>query len=177
MCFKRTFFTVLFTTVIVIGIGYYFWPERQLEEGARVDFIQIDKSLRKMTLFYKKNQLACYTIALGGPRPFFIHPEGPKRFQGDFKTPEGLYRIILKRKHPKYHRSLKISYPEDDLVAMKNGNPGGEILIHGLTNKFNWVGKFQRWLDWTKGCIAVTNTEIEEIYNAVPQNCKVEILP
>ncbi|MCE2712674.1 MAG: L,D-transpeptidase family protein [Cryomorphaceae bacterium] len=178
MCLKRMFLMVIFMTATVVGTGYYLWPERQLEAGARVDFIQIDKSQRKMTLYYQKNQLASYTIALGANWPFFIHPEGPKRFEGDFKTPEGEYFINKKRIHPNYHRSLKISYPADDPVARKNGKKaGGLILIHGINKKFNWVGKFQRWVDWTAGCVAVTDTEIEEIYDAVPMNCKVEILP
>ena len=177
MCLKRMLFMVIFMSAALIGTGYYLWPESQLEEGARVDFIQIDKSQRKMTLYYKKDQLACYTIALGGTKPFFIHPEGPKRREGDYKTPEGQFRIEEKRAHSEYHRALKISYPSDDPIAMKNRNPGGQILIHGIKNNMNWVGKFQRWIDWTWGCVAVTNTEIEEIYDAVPQNCKVEILP
>jgi murein L,D-transpeptidase YafK len=170
-------FLVLLMPIVVVGIGYYLWPEGQLAEGAVADYILVDKSQRKMTLYYKKNQLACYTIALGASEPFFNHPEGPKRMEGDYKTPEGLFRIVQKEMHSEYHRSLRISYPGDDPVAMKNTNPGGGILIHGVKNKFEWIGKFHRWIDWTKGCIAVTNAEMEEIYNAVPQNCKIEILP
>jgi murein L,D-transpeptidase YafK len=105
---------------------------------------------------------------------------GARTKEGDGKTPEGTYKIIAKNPKSSYHLALKISYPTAEEVneARKLSiNPGGDIMIHGIRNGFGFIGKYHSLIDWTKGCIALTNKEIEEIYHSVFLGTKVEILP
>ncbi len=139
-----------------------------------VDRILIEKKERRMTLFSKGRAVKTYSIALGGD------PDGPKERQGDNKTPEGVYIIESRNRDSHYHLSLRISYPneQDKKRAKERGvSPGGDIMIHGLKNGFSWVGDFHSRIDWTKGCIAVTDEEIEEIDALVPDGTIVEIRP
>jgi murein L,D-transpeptidase YafK len=109
-----------------------------------------------------------------------VSPVGPKRCQGDNRTPEGTYRISGRNRHSSYHRSLRISYPDegDRKRARALGcSPGGDIMIHGLPNGRGAIGALHRMYDWTAGCIAVTNPEIEEIWAAVPDGTEIEIRP
>jgi murein L,D-transpeptidase YafK len=167
--------------LIAFIIGFYFWPEKKLQKGQKVDFIEVQKSKRKMLLYFKDKLVATYTISLGAPKPWlFMHPSGQKQMEGDFKTPEGIYTIDYKKRHELYHRSLHISYPTDEQEAnaeSKGIDPGGAILIHGLTPVNRILGKYAKLLDWTEGCIALTDEEIEEVYKAVPTGCKIEIKP
>jgi len=138
------------------------------------DKILIEKKERRLTLFSKGEVLKTYKIALGG------NPNGPKERQGDNKTPEGTYLIDSRNKDSRYHRSLHISYPneKDKKRAKELGvSPGGDIMIHGIKSGFSWVGDLHKEVDWTKGCIAVTDEEIEEIEKLVPNGTIVEIRP
>lgn len=104
----------------------------------------------------------------------------PKQRWGDHKTPEGLYFIDSRNPASRFHRSLHISYPNeaDKERALKLGiDPGGDIMIHGIQNGLGWLGTSHRWFDWTNGCIAVTNEEIEEIWTLVPDGTPIEIRP
>ena len=144
-----------------------------VQKGA-VDTILIEKKARRLTLFSKGEVLKTYKIALGG------NPDGPKERQGDNKTPEGTYIIDSRNKNSSYHRSLHISYPNerDKKRAKEQGvSPGGDIMIHGIKNGFSWVGADHAEVDWTKGCIAVTDDEIEEIDLLAPNGTLVEIRP
>lgn len=139
-----------------------------------VDRILIEKRERRLTLLSKDEKLKTYRIALGGS------PDGPKERQGDNKTPEGIYSIDSKNGNSSYHLALHISYPnERDKKRSKERGvcPGGDIMIHGLKKEFSWVGQSQADVDWTRGCIAVTDAEIEEIYRLVPVGTAVEIRP
>jgi murein L,D-transpeptidase YafK len=136
--------------------------------------ILVEKSARKMTLFAGDKILHEYQVALGG------QPVGAKVRQGDHKTPEGSYTVDFKQPASTYHRALHVSYPNaaDRARARKLGvDPGGAIMIHGLAAKFAYLGPLHRQTDWTEGCIAVTNPEIEEIYRLVPVGAVVEIRP
>jgi len=138
------------------------------------DKILIEKKERRLTLISKGKMLKTYKIALGG------NPDGPKERQGDNKTPEGTYVIDSRNRDSRYHLSLHISYPneKDKKRAKELGvSPGGDIMIHGLKNGLSWVGDFHTEVDWTKGCIAVTDEEIEEIEKLVPNGTIVEIRP
>jgi murein L,D-transpeptidase YafK len=118
--------------------------------------------------------LKTYKIALGG------NPIGPKERQGDNKTPEGTYIIDARNRDSRFYLSLHISYPNerDKNRAKKLGvSPGGDIMIHGIKNGFSRVGNAHAEIDWTKGCIAVTNKEIEEIAKLAPNGTIVEIRP
>jgi outer membrane protein assembly factor BamD (BamD/ComL family) len=145
-----------------------------LVQKGPADKILIEKKERRLTLISKGKVLKTYKIALGG------NPNGPKERQGDNKTPEGTYAIDSRNKDSRYHLSLHISYPneEDKKRAKELGvSPGGDIMIHGIKNGFSWVGDFHTAVDWTKGCIAVTDEEIEEIGKLAPNGTVVEIRP
>ena len=136
--------------------------------------VLIEKKERRLTLISKKKVLATYKIALGG------NPEGRKERLGDHKTPEGTYFIDSKNKNSRYHLALHISYPneKDKKRAKELGvSPGGNIMIHGIKNGLSWVGDDHTEIDWTEGCIAVTDEEIEEIDKLVSIGTIVEIKP
>jgi tetratricopeptide (TPR) repeat protein len=138
------------------------------------DIVLIVKKERQLTLLSKGEVIKSYTIALGG------NPVGPKERQGDNKTPEGTYIIDSRNSNSGYHLSLHISYPnENDKIRAKElgVSPGGDIMIHGIKNGLSWVGASHAEVDWTKGCIAVTDQEMEKIYKLVPNGTIVEIRP
>jgi murein L,D-transpeptidase YafK len=140
----------------------------------QADKIVIVKSAHTMTLLSGAKTLKTYKVALGSV------PVGPKRVEGDHKTPEGDYRIDAKNSHSQFHLSLHISYPSaaDQQRARSLGSrPGGAIMIHGLARTFAYLGSLHRQTDWTDGCVAVTNAEIDEIWELVPVGTKVEIRP
>jgi lipoprotein-anchoring transpeptidase ErfK/SrfK len=147
--------------------------EYALQKGS-VDRIVIEKKARQLTLIAKGDVIKTYRIALGGD------PVGPKERAGDNKTPEGVYVIDARNKGSRYHRSLHISYPNetDKKRARELGvSPGGDIMIHGIKKGFSWVGDAHTEVDWTRGCIAVTDEEIEEIDKLAPNGTIVEIKP
>lgn len=138
------------------------------------DKVLIEKQARRLSLLSKGEVIKTYKIALGG------NPVGPKERQGDNKTPEGTYVIDARNGNSGFHLSLHISYPNehDKKRAKKLGvSPGGDIMIHGIKNGFSQVGASHAETDWTEGCIAVTNQEMEEIYKFVPIGTVVEITP
>ncbi|MBZ5530330.1 MAG: L,D-transpeptidase family protein [Acidobacteriia bacterium] len=140
----------------------------------RADQIVIVKSTRTLTLLRQGQVLKTYKVALGG------QPVGAKDRQGDNKTPEGRYTIDSRNQHSQFHLSLHISYPSaaDRQRARRLGvNPGGDIFIHGGTPAWTGPPAERRNMDWTLGCIAVTNPEIDEIWAMVNVGTRVEIRP
>lgn len=144
------------------------------QTAARVDRIVVEKSKRTLTLMDGRKALKTYKVALGG------QPVGAKDRQGDHKTPEGLYSVDAKNPQSQFYKALHISYPSaaDRGNARKLGvSPGGDVEIHGLGAKWGWIGAKHRLTDWTDGCIAVTNEEIDEIYPQIKVGTPVEIRP
>jgi murein L,D-transpeptidase YafK len=138
------------------------------------DSIVVEKGKHTLTLYAAGMPVRTYQIALGK------QPKGDKIRMGDNRTPEGLFRIDYKNPDSKYHMSLHISYPDEAHIerARRMGyKAGGDIMIHGLPKQFESFGAAQAEYDWTEGCIAVTNQEIEEIWRAVPQGSPIEIKP
>ncbi|WP_245652344.1 L,D-transpeptidase family protein [Rufibacter tibetensis] len=132
------------------------------------------KSERRLMAYSGGKLVKTYRISLGKK------PVGDKQFEGDNKTPEGLYTINDKNPHSGYHRNLGVSYPNasDRREAARLGKSvGGSIKIHGLPNKAPFLGKLHLLYDWTAGCMAVTNEEIEELYNSVAIGTPIEIKP
>ncbi len=139
-----------------------------------VDMVRVFKRQRRLELLSEGELISQYAIALGG------QPEGHKQQQGDERTPEGFYVIDWRLEESAFHRALHISYPnsEDVRRARERGvDPGGAIMIHGLPNNLAIIGSVHTVVDWTDGCIAVTNAEIEEIWRLVRDGVPIEILP
>jgi murein L,D-transpeptidase YafK len=136
------------------------------------DFVLVDKSDRVLTLFAGGKPYRNYRgLQLGDA------PEGPKRLEGDERTPEGRYTIDYGNPDSAYHLSLHISYPSagDRAAAEAEGrSPGGEIFLHGQPN---WLPAGRLPGDWTDGCIALTDAEIEELWQLVPDGTPIEIRP
>lgn len=143
-------------------------------EAGHADRVVVFKSQRQLVLMKDGRKLRSYKVSLGS------EPVGTKIRQGDHKTPEGTYVIDRRNSASRFHLALHISYPNatDRARAQKLGlEPGGDIMIHGLPNGFAFLGK-AHWLhDWTDGCIAVTNSEMDEIWKLVPDGTVVEIRP
>lgn len=138
----------------------------------RADLIRVDKSERTLTLYAGGTEIRTYSgIQLGGA------PAGHKRFEGDERTPEGRYTIDTRNPRSAYHLSLRISYPnpQDRAYARAQGrSPGGDIFIHGQPNALP-LGRVPG--DWTDGCIALSNSEMEELWQAVPDGTPIVIIP
>ncbi len=151
----------------------YFYPQK-LNSNIKITKIVVLKSKHELQIFQNNDLIKTYKISLGR------HPEGAKHFEGDDKTPEGNYFINDKNPNSNYHLNLGISYPakKDIAYAKKYGkSPGGAIKIHGLKNGLGFIGKLHRLFDWTHGCIAVTNREIEELYKHVAIGTPIQIKP
>ena len=141
-----------------------------------IDNILVEKAKRRIYLRNGDNVIKSYRISLGK------NPVGAKVKSGDNKTPEGSYYIARHNPKSAFHLSLKISYPNaEQQKAAEQGNysAGGDIMIHGFPNKVPaWLFKFwHKTTDWTAGCIAVTNDEVEEIYNLVKDGTQITIKP
>lgn len=172
---KLSMVIIISTCVILAVVAvYYLIPSSKLPSGAVIDRLVVYKSKRKMEAYSGDRLVKTYVIALGRS------PVGDKEYEGDCKTPEGVYRINERNPNSAYHKNLGISYPNEQDVARARTigkDPGGHIKIHGLRNDKGYIGKFHRWKDWTAGCIAVTNEEVDELYAAVKNNAVIEILP
>lgn len=144
------------------------------DQAKKVDRILILKAAHTMTLMHGDEGLKTYKVALS------TVPLGAKERNGDHKVPEGKYVVDRKNPQSQFHLALHISYPNeaDRARARKLGvAPGGDIEIHGLAKRYAWLGALHREHDWTDGCIAVTNAEIDEIYPLIQVGTTVEICP
>lgn len=152
----------------------YFWPNKPIDKSVKIDKIVVRKSDRKLSVFENGKLIKSYKISLGKV------PKGAKEFEGDMKTPEGFYVINDKNVNSGYHKNLGISYPNQkdmDHASQMGKSPGGLIKIHGIKNGYGWIGRFHLLKDWTLGCIALTDREIDELYEVVPIGTPIEILP
>jgi len=160
--------------LVVAGMSIGVASELGAQTATKVDRILIEKSKRTLTLMDGRKALKTYKVALGG------QPLGAKDRQGDHKTPEGIYSVDAKNPNSQFYKALHISYPNpaDRANARKLGvSPGGDVEIHGLGAKWGWLGAKHRLTDWTDGCIALTNEEIDEIYPLIKVGTAVEIRP
>lgn len=145
-----------------------------LPRDAVADRVVVEKSARRLTLMRNGNALKTYRVALGRA------PIGAKEYEGDQRTPEGIYSIDFHKPDSDYHLALHVSYPEQrdiDRASAQGLSAGSDIMIHGLPNGRSWIGRFHRRSDWTAGCVAVADFEIEEIYRAVPDGTSIEFRP
>ena len=141
----------------------------------KADLVTVVKSERKMYLSCKGKILKKYDIALGKS------PIGPKKVLGDKKTPEGKYKLDYFKENSSFYKALRISYPNrsDYKNARKLGkSPGGAIMIHGQPNNRKIKKSFfQRYNDWTAGCIALENSEMDEVLRLVKVGTAIHIKP
>lgn len=145
-----------------------------LPEGIEITRLVVLKGQRQMFAYNGDKLIKIYPISLG------FNPIGHKQFEGDGKTPEGIYTINERNKNSNYHKNLGISYPnsQDKAFAEAQGkSAGGLIKIHGLRNGFGDIGRNHLLKDWTHGCIAVTNEEIDELFSSVIHRAEIEIKP
>ena len=149
-------------------------PAVGLKMVVAADSIVVEKGRRTLTLFAAGLPVRTYSIALGA------QPTGDKVRIGDGRTPEGVFRIDYKNPQSKYHMALHISYPDAAHAQRANSlgvSPGGDIMIHGLPPAYAKLGAAHAQYNWTEGCIAVTDREIEEIWAAVPRGAPIQIKP
>jgi murein L,D-transpeptidase YafK len=142
--------------------------------GFDVDHVLVNKSEKKMYLLFQGKKVKEYSVVFGA------NPKGHKQQEGDEKTPEGRYILDYKKDDSSFHKAIHISYPneKDKSTAQKHGvNPGGSIMIHGQKNGLGWLSWFSQRFNWTNGCIAVTNKEIEEIWGVVKTGTPIDIQP
>lgn len=139
-----------------------------------VDSLVLRKRAHVLTLYDRGVPVRRYLVALGR------QPSGDKQYLGDQRTPEGVFRIVERNPASRYHLALRLSYPDSAhraRAAALGRSPGGDIMIHGLPDEYADVGAAHREDDWTEGCIAVTNAEIEEIWRLVLVGSPIEIEP
>ena len=159
---------------ILGGAAWAHWPRQPLPAGARADRVVVRKSSRTLELYRGTELLRTYSIALGR------NPQGHKQQEGDGRTPEGHYTLDYRNPGSAFHRSLHVSYPSpaDSAAARARGvSPGGMIMVHGIKNGMGFVGRLHRLFDWTDGCIAVSDREIDEIWGAVADGTAILIEP
>jgi murein L,D-transpeptidase YafK len=139
-----------------------------------VDRVVVHKSERRLLLMHGGNIVRSYHVALG------LSPIGQKERSGDFRTPEGTYRLERRNARSDYFLSIKVSYPnEADLkrAHQRHWNTGGSIMIHGLPNYLKHEPEFYQSHDWTDGCIALSNADMTEIWMLTPDDVPIDILP
>ena len=155
--------------VLLLGIS-----AQAAEKTLRADRVVVLKRERRLQLWSGGKIIKAYKVALGG------NPVGAKTQQGDHKTPEGIYVLDSRNAQSQFYKSIHISYPNthDRAAARAKGvSAGGDVFVHGLPNRYRMVGAAHRLKDWTDGCIAVTDEEIDEIWAAVPDGTTIEIRP
>jgi len=175
--FMRYVVRIVFVLIAAVAVAAFIHAQNhstKIPNGTVIDRIVVEKSARKLSVFKNGSLLKTYLVALGA------NPVGPKEEEGDMKTPEGLYTIDHRNPNSDYHLSLHISYPapEDVTRAEARGvSAGCDIMIHGLPNGQGSTGDLHRQTDWTAGCIALTDEEIEELWRITPDGTPIEIQP
>jgi len=168
---------VIIFGLVCLGLGWGLFPLGKgtaLASLEKADKVVVIKSKRLLMLMKEGEIFKAYRVALGK------NPNGHKIKAGDRRTPEGSYVIDSRNSRSKFYLAIHISYPNETDIsnAQKRGvSPGGSIMIHGLPNGFARVDKLHRVQDWTDGCIAVTNTEMQEIWEYVADGTPIEIKP
>ena len=139
---------------------------------AGVDLVKVDKSERKMYLYEGDEVLKVYRVAFGA------NPKGHKQREGDKRTPEGEYALDYKKEDSSFYRAMHISYPNEQDKQNAKGlgfHPGGFIMVHGQRNWLGWLAPLTQQFNWTNGCIALTNSEMDEFMGLVKVGTRIHI--
>jgi murein L,D-transpeptidase YafK len=162
---------VALLTMATFVAGCHPSPPSQIQLA---DLVLISKSNHTLTLLRNGNELHTYKVALGKGG------SARKTRKGDHLTPEGQYIVDSRKPGSRFYRALHLSYPNEidrKQAALAHVPPGGDIEIHGIQKGLGWLGPAQHWIDWTDGCIALTDSQMEEVWNSVPAGTPVEIRP
>jgi murein L,D-transpeptidase YafK len=152
--------------------GAWFGTIGCVTEMPRIDRIVIDKSDHLLAAYAGGRLVREMPVSLGRGSA------GPKERDGDDRTPEGTYPITEHKADSDFHLALRLGYPtqqQTELAKSRGIDPGGDIMIHGIRNGLGWIGTLQRRIDWTRGCIALTDGEIEWLYRSTADGVPVEI--
>jgi murein L,D-transpeptidase YafK len=180
---KALIISISFIILIISGYKIYFsylssrtvqYSTIKINGTEKVDSVEVYKSKRKLTLFSSGKDLKSYNISLGK------NPIGAKQFEGDKKTPEGKYILDRKKENSSYYLAMHISYPnEDDKIkaASLNKPAGGDIMLHGIPNKLKFLESYYINTDWTDGCIAVSNDDMDELWKVIDEGTPITIYP
>ena len=155
--------------VFLFFLFYSFITSAQ-ETFTKIDLVLVDKSSRKMHLIQNHRIMKTYKIGLGA------NPKGHKKYEGDKRTPEGRYTLDFINESSRFYRSMRINYPnQQDIAQAKRAglNPGGQIMIHGQKNGRSPY-RYKN-TDWTNGCIAITNKEMDEFLYFVKIGTPIDI--
>jgi murein L,D-transpeptidase YafK len=159
---------------ILVAAACAAWPASATARVEKADKVVVVKSERRLYLVRDGEVLKSYRVALGR------QPKGTKIYEGDGRTPEGTYRLAAFNPDSRFYRSIRVSYPNDqDRVRARalGQSAGGDIMIHGLAPERRAYGPDHWLFNWTSGCIAVTDKEIDEIWQRVEVGTPIEIRP
>lgn len=157
---------------LILGFLVLFLNSLLAQEKA--DLVVVSKKEKTLTLYKNKKILGIYPVVFG------TNPVGHKQQEGDKKTPEGHYTLDYKKPNSSFYKAIHISYPneQDKAEAKKRGvSPGGAIMVHGQPNGFEWAESATQSYNWTHGCIALKNKDLDAVWNAVDAGTPIEILP
>lgn len=147
-------------------------PSSSLTEKA--DLVVVEKNSKTLSLFRNERKIASFSVTFGA------NPVGHKQQEGDERTPEGRYKLDYKKTETKYHKAIHISYPnaQDIADAKKRGvSPGGSIMIHGQKQGWGWAAFLTQRFNWTNGCIALSDDDLDFVWNVVDVGTPIEIKP
>lgn len=168
---------VAFVAAIALIAGGLLWanaPIQPLPPNAKADLVVVDKAARTLSLYSNGALIGSYPVSLGRA------PVGAKAREGDHRTPEGRYFVDRHKSDSSFHLALHVSYPsvQDSTRAQTAGySPGGDVMIHGMRNGLGWIGRAHSLVNWTNGCVAVTNAQMDQIFSAVPDRTPIDFRP
>ena len=173
---RKTLISTLFASLVAFAAQADSIVGLPRQDGVLVpaDRIVVKKTQRRMELYRRGVVIASYRVSLG------LNPSGHKQREGDFRTPEGRYRLTRRNAHSEFFLAVLISYPEpsDMALARKNGwAPGGLIMVHGLPNVPKYARDRYLNTDWTDGCIALSNEDMLDFWLLTGQGTPIEIMP
>src|SRR3974390_84538 len=166
--------TLFILLCVIGGMACFAWRPPRGASGGPADKVLVLKSRREMALLRDGHELCRYRVALGRS------PVGPKMRVGDDKAPEGSYVLDSLKRGSSFHVAMHVSYPNSEdreRAAKQRVDPGGLIMVHGIKNGLGWLGRLHRTVDWTDGCIALTDAEMDQFCSLVPAGTPIEIRP
>lgn len=153
--------------LILVGLPLTAYAEQ-------TDLVIVSKSESRLYLVRDGSRYASFRVSFGG------EPKGHKQQEGDQRTPEGRYTLDSKNPNSNYYKAIHISYPnpkDREFAKARGADPGGLIMIHGQKNGWGWLAPVIQWFDWTDGCIALSNKDMDVVWNAVAAGTPIEITP